>query len=51
MCLKQSFSHSKWILQVILSLIVLANCVSGSSNFNTAFLFDCTKFCSIFSGY
>jgi len=38
MCLKQSFSHSKWVLQAILSLTVLLNCVSGSSNFDTAFL-------------
>jgi len=38
-------------LQAVLSLTVKSNCVSGSSNFNTAFLPDCTKFCSIFSGY
>jgi len=49
--LKQSFSHSKWVLQGILSLTVLSNCVSGSSNFDTAFLPDCTKFYSVFSGY
>jgi len=48
MCLKQSFSHSKLILQTILSLTVLSNCVSVSSNFDTAFLTDCTKFCSVF---
>jgi len=28
---------------------VLSNCVSGSSNFDTAFLPDCTKFCRFFS--
>jgi len=37
MCLKQSFSHSKWVLQAILSLTVF-------SNLNTAFLPDCTGF-------
>jgi len=51
MCLKQSFFYSKWILQAILSLTVLSNCVSHISNFDTAFLPDCTKVCSIFSGY
>jgi len=48
MYLKQSFSYSKWSLQPILSLTVLSNCVSGSSNFDTTFLHDCTKFCSVF---
>jgi len=47
MCLKQLFSNSKWIFQEILSLTVLSNCVSGSSNFDTAFLPDCTKFRSV----
>jgi len=42
MCLKQSFSHSKWVLQSILFLTVLSNCVSGSSNFDTPFLPECT---------
>jgi len=51
MFLKLSFSHSKWVLQAIFPLTVLSNCVSGSSNFDTAFLTDCTKFCSVFSGY
>jgi len=51
MWLKLSFSHSKWDLQVILCLIVLSNCISGSSNFDTTFLPDCTKFCSVFLGY
>jgi len=37
MCLKQSFFDSKWVLQVILSLSVLSNCVSDHSNFDTAF--------------
>jgi len=47
MCLKPSFSSSKWVLQEILSLTVLANCVSANSNFDTAFLPNCTKFCSV----
>jgi len=49
MCLKLSFSYSKWVLQAILSLTVLSNCVSSSSNFDIAFYSDCTKFCSVFS--
>jgi len=32
-------------------LTVLSNCVSGSSNFDTTFLPDNTKFCSVCSGY
>jgi len=36
------------VLQAILSLTILSNCVSVSSNFDTAFLPDCTKFCSVF---
>jgi len=44
MCLKQSFSYSKWILPAILSLTVLLHYVSGSSNFDTAFLPHYTKF-------
>jgi len=51
MYLKLSFSHSKWVLQGVLSLTVLSNWVSGSSKFDTAFLLDCTKFCIMFSGY
>jgi len=51
MFLKQSFSHSKWVVQAILSLTVLSNCVSGSSNIDSAFLTDYTKFCRVFSGY
>jgi len=87
MCLKQLFSYSKWVLQMILFLTVflvvqtltslfsltvsnfvvffklldkkftensknmLLNCVSGSLNFDTDFLLDCTKFCSVFLGY
>jgi len=51
MCLKSSFSYSKWVVQAILSLIVLSNCVSVSSNFDTAFLPDCTKFCSVFPSH
>jgi len=49
MCLKQSFSHSKWVLQAILFLTVLSNCIFVSSNFDTAFFPNCTKFCSVFS--
>jgi len=48
MFLEQSFSHSKWVLQAILSLTVLSNCVSGSTNFDIIFLADCTKSCSLF---
>jgi len=48
--LKKSFSHSKWVLQAILSLTVFSNSVSSSSNFDIAFLPDCTKFCSGFLG-
>jgi len=51
MYLKLSFSHFKWILQTRLSLTVLSNCVCGSSNFDTAFLPDCTKFLSVFLSY
>jgi len=36
---------------VILSLTVLSNGVSGSSNSDTAFLSDCTKLCSVFREY
>jgi len=32
------------------SFTVLSNCVSGSSNFDTPFLSDCTKFCNAFYG-
>jgi len=48
MCLKLLFFYSKWVLQAILSLTVLSNCVSSSTNFDTTFLPDCTKSCSIF---
>jgi len=51
MCLKQSFSHSKLVLQAILCLTVLSNYVSVSSNFDTAFLPDSTKFCRQFLAY
>jgi len=50
-CLKQQYSYFKCVLQMVLFLIVFSNCVSDSSNFDTAFLPDCIKFCSIFSGY
>jgi len=49
MYLKPSFSHSEWVLDSILSLTVLSNFVSDSSNFGITFLPDCTKFCSVFS--
>jgi len=49
--LKQSFSHSKGVLLTILSLTVFSNCVFRSSNFDTTFFIDCTKFCIVFSGY
>jgi len=51
MCLKQSFSHYKWVLQTILSLTVFSDCVSDSSKFDTAFLPDCTKLCSVLLDY
>jgi len=51
MCLKQSVSYSKWILQAIFSLTVISNFVSGSSNFEIAFFPDCTKFLSFFQVY
>jgi len=51
MCLKSSFFHYKWVLQAILSLTVLSKCVTGSSNFDTAFHADCTKFCTFFKNY
>jgi len=44
MWLKQLFSHYKWFLQAILSLTVLSNWDSVSSNFDTAFFLGCTKF-------
>jgi len=43
-CSKQPFSHSKWGLQAIVSLTVLSNCVSVSSD--TAFVADCTNSCT-----
>jgi len=48
MCLKQTFSHSKWVSQAVLSMTVLSNCVYVSSSFDSALLPDCTKFCSVF---
>jgi len=51
MCLKLSFFDSKWVLQAILSLTVLCNCVLGSSNFDSTFLSDCTKFVCVFLCY
>jgi len=46
-----SFSYSKWVLQAILFLTVLSNCVSGSSNFDTAFFLTVQNFVVFFSGY
>jgi len=51
MCLKWSFCDYKWVLQSILCMTVSSNSISGSSNFDTAFLLDCTKSFSVFSGY
>jgi len=51
MGLNQSFAHSKLVLKAISSLTVLSNCDSVSSNFDTTFLPDCTKFCRHFLGY
>jgi len=51
MCIKPSFSYSKWVLQGILCLTVLSNYVFGSSNFDIPFLSDCIKFYSGFSVY
>jgi len=48
MSLKQVFSHSKWILQAILSLTVLSDCVLDSLKFDPIFPPDSTKFCSVF---
>jgi len=42
MFLKLAFSPFKWVLQAILSLTVLLNCVSGNSNFDSVFLSDYT---------
>jgi len=50
-CLKQSVSYSKRILPAILFLSVFSNCVPGSSNFDTTFLHDCTKFFLFFLCY
>jgi len=46
--LKQSFSHSKWALQVIMSLTILSNCISYISKFDTALLLDYTNFLQCF---
>jgi len=37
-----------FLLQVDFTGDFVPNCVSGNSNFDTAFLPDCTKFCSVF---
>jgi len=41
MCLKQTFFNSNWTLQAILYLTVLSNCISGNSNWDTAFIVGC----------
>jgi len=51
MCLKQSFSYSKWVISANLSLTVLSNCISVSSNFDTAILPNCTESPSVILGY
>jgi len=51
MYLKQSFAYFKWVLQAILSLIVLSNCVSGNSNFDTAFSLTVPNLVVFFSFY
>jgi len=48
MCLKLLFFHSKWVLQAIVSLTVLPNCLYSSTNFDITFLPDCTKSYSVF---
>jgi len=47
-CLKQSFFYSKWVLQAILSLTVLSNCVSGSSNLTLLFSLTVPNFVLFF---
>jgi len=42
MCLKESFSHSKWVLQAIWSLTVFSKRLSDSLYFDTIFLQDFT---------
>jgi len=51
MCLKKLFSHFKWVLQAISSLSSFQTVFLANSNFDTAFLPDCTQYCSVFSGY
>jgi len=51
MCLKLSFSHSKWVLHAIFSLTVFSKCVSVSVKFDTAFLPDYIKFLIVFLCY
>jgi len=51
MCLKQSFFHSKWVFQAILSLTVFSNYISGSSNFDTGFSLTVPNCVVFFLGY
>jgi len=51
MCFKRLFFHCKWVLQAISSLTLLSNWLSGSSNFDIAFLTDCTRFFRVFLSY
>jgi len=43
MCLKQSFSYSKWVLQTILFLTVLLNCETTISTLNNSKTVKVTK--------
>jgi len=48
MCLKQSFSHSKCVLQSNLFLTVFSNRLSDSLYIDTTFLQKYNRFCSFF---
>jgi len=48
MCLVLLIPYTKAVLQAILFLTVLSNCVSVSPNFDSDFLLDCTKFYIVF---
>jgi len=51
MCLEQSFSHFKWVLQAILSLTVLSDYVSGSSKLDTSLFYLTVPNVVFFLGY
>jgi len=51
MCLQQPFYYFECVLQAILSLTVLSNCVSVSSFFDTASLTDYTNIFKVLPGY